>query len=200
VIDPMTKQMVKVNDLAEGKYDVTVTSGPSFSTLRQEAAEVYVSFAQQYPEIMSVAGDLIMKSMDLPYADDISERLRTLLPPQIQEQLDADEEMSPEVQQAMQKVQQAMQMVEEKGQMVLQAEQELEDKKNEVADQERQNDVAAKDVEIRIERLRRRRICRPQRRTAKIHRRRSSRSLLRCAISTTRWRRSCRRPTSSFRR
>jgi hypothetical protein len=155
VIDPMTKQMVKVNDLAEGKYDVTVTSGPSFSTLRQEAAEVYVSFAQQYPEIMSVAGDLIMKSMDLPYADDISERLRTLLPPQIQEQLDADEEMSPEVQQAMQKVQQAMQMVEEKGQMVLQAEQELEDKKNEVADQERQNDVAAKDVEIRIERLRR---------------------------------------------
>ncbi len=155
VLDPLTKRMVKVNDLAEGKYDVTVTTGPSFSTLRQEAAEVYVQFAQQYPELMAVAGDLVMKSMDLPYAEDIAERLQTMLPPQIQETLNQDEEMSPEMRRAMQKVQQAMQMVEEKGQLVLQAEQELEDKKNEVADKERQNDVAAKDVEIRIERLRR---------------------------------------------
>ena len=94
VFDPQAGRMVKVNDLSAGKYDVTVTTGPSFSTLRQEAAEIYTQFAQQYPELMGVAGDLVMKSLDLPYADDIAQRLQTMLPPQIQEMINSDKEMS----------------------------------------------------------------------------------------------------------
>ena len=149
------KRMVKVNDLREGKYDVTVTSGPSFSTLRQEAAETYSQLAQQMPEIMGVAGDLIMKSMDLPYADDIAKRLQTLLPPQIQEQLNAETEIPPEVQQMMMQAQQAMAAVEERGQMVMQAEQELQQGQADAEAAAHQVKLNQKDVEIRIERLRR---------------------------------------------
>lgn len=155
VFDPQQQRAVKVNDLAEGKYDVTITSGPSFATLRQEAAEIYTQFAQQFPEIMGIAGDLVMKSIDLPYADDIAERLQTLLPPQIQQKLAEGKEVPPEVQQMMAQAEQAMQMVEEKGQLVLAAEQELEQNKRDAQMEQAKLEVDKKEIEVRIERLRR---------------------------------------------
>ena len=155
VIDRETKRMVKVNDLAQGKYDVTVTTGPSFSTLRQEAAETYGQLAQQFPEIMGVAGDLVMKSMDLPYADDIAKRLQTLLPPQVQEQLNSDVEIPQEVQQMMQQAQAAMQEVEAKAMAIQEAEQELLKEQRDAEKEKNANSIAQKEVEIRIERLRR---------------------------------------------
>ena len=149
------KKMVKVNDLREGKYDVTVTNGPSFSTQRQEAAEVYMQLTQQMPEIMSVAGDLIFKSMDLPYADQMAERMQTLLPPQIQEMINSDTEVPPEVQAMMAQAEQAMAAVEERAALVAEAEQELTGAKEQAASEAHQVKLNQKDVEIRIERLRR---------------------------------------------
>ena len=149
------KRMVKVNDLTEGKYDVTITTGPSFSTLRQEAAETYGQLAQQFPEIMGVAGDLIMKSMDLPYAEDIAERLQTLLPPQIQQMLQSDKEVPPEVQQMMAQAEAAMAEVEQQAQAIAEASQALEEDKRNQEKEAHDNKIAQKEVEIRIERLRR---------------------------------------------
>jgi uncharacterized protein YqeY len=100
VMDYETGRAVRVNDLSMGKYDVTVTTGPNFSTQRQEAAETYSQLAQGNPDIMGIAGDLIFKSMDLPYADDIAERLRYLLPPQVQKSLADDTDIPPEIVQA----------------------------------------------------------------------------------------------------
>ncbi len=125
--DPATGQVLRINDMASGKYDVTVTVGPNFSTLRQEAAETYGNMAQQFPEIMGFAGDLIMKSMDLPYAEDIADRMKAMLPPQIQQQLEQGEDVPPEVQQMMQQAEQAMAQVQEYGQLVQAAAQELEE-------------------------------------------------------------------------
>jgi hypothetical protein len=126
VFDPDSGKSLRVNDLATGKYDVTVKTGPSFATLRQEAAEVYSSMGQQFPAIWQVAGDLIMESMDLPYADDIADRLRSLLPPEIQQRLNEDTEIPPEVAQLMQQAQAAMAQVQEQGLLVQEAAQELE--------------------------------------------------------------------------
>ncbi|WP_419669939.1 portal protein [Xylella fastidiosa] len=39
VQDPMTGRRVVLNDIGKGKYDVTVTVGPSYATQRMEAAE-----------------------------------------------------------------------------------------------------------------------------------------------------------------
>lgn len=126
VFDPELGKSIRINDLATGKYDVTVKTGPSFATLRQEAAEVYSAMGQQFPAIWSVAGDLIMENMDLPGADDIAERMRSLLPPEIQQRLNEDTEIPPEVAQLMQQAQVAMAQVQEQGLLVQEAAQELE--------------------------------------------------------------------------
>lgn len=127
--DPEAGRQVRVNDLSKGKFDVTITVGPSFATLRQEAAETYGNMANVYPELMGIAGDLVFKSMDMPYADEIAERLRTILPPQIQEMLNQGKEIPPEAQQAMQQAAQAMQQVQQHGQLVQEAAAELEQEK-----------------------------------------------------------------------
>ena len=149
------KKAVKVHDLAQGKYDVTITTGPSFSTQRQEASEVYTQLVQQMPELMGVAGDLIMKSMDLPYADDIAERMQFLLPPEIQKKINSEVEIPPEVQQMMAQAEQAMAAVEERAMMVQEAEQELEASVKENEQASHQTKLNQKEIEIRIERLRR---------------------------------------------
>lgn len=125
VQSPETGEPIKINDLSMGRYDVVVTSGPSFATKREEAAEIYSNLAQGNPAIFGVAGDLIMKAMDLPYSEDISERLQAMLPPEIQQTLNKDGGQSPEVQAAMQQANMAMQQVEMQMQQVQQAAQQV---------------------------------------------------------------------------
>ena len=129
--DPVTGQVL--NDLSVGKYDVNVTIGPSFSSQRQEAAEVYMGLSQGNPQIMGVAGDLIFKSLDLPFADDISERLKVLLPPPIQQMLARGKAVPPEAQAAMAQADQAMQQVQMMGQQLQQAAQEMQGEKAELS-------------------------------------------------------------------
>lgn len=118
-----------LNDLSRGKYDVAVTVGPSFATRRQEAAEAYGQLAQSDETLMMTAGDLVYKSLDLPYADEIAERKRMMLPPQIQQQLNADKPMPPEIQAAMAQIQQMQEQVQQQGMLVQQAAQEAQTEK-----------------------------------------------------------------------
>lgn len=125
VVDPKTNQAIKVNDLAQGKYDVTITIGPSWGTKRQEAAELYTNLAQANPAIWGVAGDLVMKAMDLPYSEDIAERIKVMLPTQIQDMLSKGKSIPPEAQAVMAQAQQAMQLVEMNMQQIQQAAQQV---------------------------------------------------------------------------
>lgn len=93
VTDPMTGQFEVLNDLSVGKYDVRVTVGPSYSTKRMEAAESMMQFIQAFPAAAPVTGDLVAKSMDWPGAEDIAERLKKMLPPELQ-----GDDLSPEEQ------------------------------------------------------------------------------------------------------
>ena len=52
--------------MSVGQYDCTVSAGPSFSTLRQEASEAMVSFGQSWPKLMDIAGDKVVRAMDWP--------------------------------------------------------------------------------------------------------------------------------------
>ncbi len=72
-----------LNDLSQGAYDVRVKIGPSYSTRRAEAADSMLQFIQAVPQAASVAGDLVARNMDWPGADEIAERLRRMLPPQV---------------------------------------------------------------------------------------------------------------------
>lgn len=69
----------KVNfltDISDGKYDVVVDTGPSFSTRRQEAAASMQDIVRAAPDLMSIGGDLLVKNLDWPGADDLAERLK----------------------------------------------------------------------------------------------------------------------------
>jgi hypothetical protein len=131
VQDPSTGEVKPLNDLGTGKFDVTVTVGPSFSTQRQEASQVFSEMASTFPPLMQVAGDLIFKSMDVPYSEQIAERMKTLLPPQIQQQEADGKPVPPEAQAALAQADQAMQMVQQQGQLVQQAAAEAEQGKAE---------------------------------------------------------------------
>jgi hypothetical protein len=83
-------KLVNINDdndpsspnIAVGKYDVAITTGASYTTRRVEAAEAMMEAVQVYPEIMQIAGDLVVKAQDWPGAEELSERLRKTVPPQ----------------------------------------------------------------------------------------------------------------------
>jgi len=125
--DEYGRAIKKFYDLSAGTYDVVVSAGASYQTLRQEAAEAMTQMVQGNPQLMQIAGDLIMRGYDFPNADDIAERLHKALPPELQED-DNDEEgvqMPPEVKAQMDQAQQQIQMMQEQ---MAQMDQALQDK------------------------------------------------------------------------
>jgi hypothetical protein len=80
-----------------GKYDIVVDSGPNYATRRQEAAESMMAFVQADPAVLQVAGDLIVRNLDWPGADEIAKRMQAMLPPQIQQTMKAEDDGKPKV-------------------------------------------------------------------------------------------------------
>ena len=78
------------NDLTRGKFDVRVQVGPNYTTRRQEAAESMMELAKAMPQLPQIAGDLMVKSMDWPGADEIADRLKKILPPGVAEEQQPD--------------------------------------------------------------------------------------------------------------
>jgi hypothetical protein len=70
-------------ELGAGKYDLTVTAGPSFTTRREEAAVQMTELLRAFPQAAPIIGDLLAKNLDWPGADEIAKRLKMLLPPGI---------------------------------------------------------------------------------------------------------------------
>ena len=83
IIDTQTGQQVTVNDLGVGKFDVVVKSGPSYATQRLQAADGLMTFVQAVPDSAQAVMDLIATNMDWPGSDQIAERLRKMLPPNL---------------------------------------------------------------------------------------------------------------------
>lgn len=134
-------------NLGVGRYDVAISTGPSYNTLRQEAASAMIEMVQANPALMQIAGDLLVKNMDWPGAEELSERLKLTLPPEIQqaEQSKKQQTMPPEMQQAMQQFEMAMQ---QKDQQLGQAADAIEALQAEL--KKLQNEADAKNKEVII--------------------------------------------------
>jgi len=76
VIDNATGEIVTVNDLQVGTYDVTCRAGPSFRNRQQETIEAITTLAQTDPSLMQIAGDLLLQNIATPAASQIAERKR----------------------------------------------------------------------------------------------------------------------------
>ena len=94
-LDEMGEVARVLNNLTAGKYDVTVSMGPSYSTMRQEAADAMVQFGQAWPKLMDIAGDKVVKAMDWPGADEIAERIKRTIPPELTAEQDEQQPQLP---------------------------------------------------------------------------------------------------------
>jgi hypothetical protein len=75
-INQRTRDGKLVNDLSQGRYDVTVDVGPAYTTQRQQAADYLLKFASTSEPVKQLASDLIAKSLDFQGADELERRLR----------------------------------------------------------------------------------------------------------------------------
>ena len=73
----------RMYDVRVGRYDVVVDVGPSFATKRQETQAAMLELTKVYPPLFEVGGDILIKAMDWPQAQELAERLQTLLPPEL---------------------------------------------------------------------------------------------------------------------
>jgi hypothetical protein len=148
-LDPQTGQAM--NDLSRGKYDVAITIGPNMGTQRQEAAEVYMGLMQGNPGLFPIVGDLVVKTFDYPYSDEMAERLRLMAPPQIQQFLAQKEQtgkaMDPQAMAAIAQAEQMMQLVQQQSELVQQAAAEAEGMKSEAQQEVQKIATAAAKLE-----------------------------------------------------
>lgn len=79
-MQPNMKGIEKIFDLTTGKYDITVTAGPSFTSRREEAAYQMTEMLRNFPQAAPYVGDLYAKNLDWPGADEIAERLKAINP------------------------------------------------------------------------------------------------------------------------
>jgi hypothetical protein len=90
----------KIYNPTVGVYDVVITTGPSYLSKRQEAVEAMANILQTSPQLWQVAGDLFIKNMDWPGAQEMADRFRKILDPKVL----AEDDKSPELQSAQQMI------------------------------------------------------------------------------------------------
>ena len=91
----------KIYNPGVGKYDVVATTGPGYATKRQAALEAMAQLLQGNPQLWQVAGDLFVKNMDWPGAQEMSKRFAKTIDPKFL----SDGEDDPALQAAQQQIQ-----------------------------------------------------------------------------------------------
>jgi hypothetical protein len=105
VRDENGEVLLAMHNLTAGKYDLTVTSGPSFTTRREEAAAQMTELVRAFPQAAPYVADIMAKNFDWPGADEIAKRFEAMNPANQQQGL------PPEVQQMIEQGQQAIQQL-----------------------------------------------------------------------------------------
>ena len=83
IVDGQGVTIKKIYNPGVGRYDVCVTTGPSYMTKRQESLEAMGNLLQGNPQLWAVAGDLFIKNMDWPGAEEMAERFAKTIDPKL---------------------------------------------------------------------------------------------------------------------
>ena len=83
IVDQQGVVIEKIYNPGVGKYDVVATTGPGYATKRQEALEAMAQLLQGNPQLWQVAGDLFVKNMDWPGAQEMSKRFAKTIDPKL---------------------------------------------------------------------------------------------------------------------
>lgn len=121
--DEQTGAVIKtIYNPSVGKYDVCVTTGPSYMTKRQEMAESMAQLLQGNPQLWAIAGDLFVQSLGWEGADEIAKRIKKTIDPKLLDESDDD----PALAAAKQQIDQMGQQMEQMGQMLMNVHQSIE--------------------------------------------------------------------------
>jgi hypothetical protein len=85
-------EIEKIYNPTIGVYDVMVTTGPGYMTKRQEALDAMQMLLQSNPDLWRVAGDLFIRNMDWPGAQEMAARFERVLDPAVVQNTDESPE------------------------------------------------------------------------------------------------------------
>jgi hypothetical protein len=111
------KGVEKVLDVRTGRYDIAISTGPSYQTKRQEGSEALLQLAQAAPILMERAPHLIVKNLDIPGAMEIAD---VLTPP---DQREENQQIPPQAQMVIQQLQEQLQAKDEFAQQLFEEKQ-----------------------------------------------------------------------------
>jgi hypothetical protein len=140
-------------NLSVGRYDVTVATGPTFATQREETRDTLIEIMRQVPDAGPFIGDVLMDHMDFVGADKVAKRLKALLPQAIRDAEDAEANSDDPEKAALQQKLQAMQQTMEQAQQAVMAEIQKLQQENEALKADGQAKVAevqAKQAEVQL--------------------------------------------------
>lgn len=87
--EPDGKIRFDVAGVSPGKFDVVVKIGKSYSTKRLETFDALAQLVQGNPGLLPTIGDIVFRNSDMAGADQIANRFKKMLPPNLAED-DAD--------------------------------------------------------------------------------------------------------------
>lgn len=71
------------NKIEGGDYDIEISTGPSFAVQKEIALEFLQQTIAANPQTFPLIGDLWAQNLDVQFRDQIAERFKTLVPPEI---------------------------------------------------------------------------------------------------------------------
>jgi len=71
------------NDLGMGDFDVEIDTGPSFAVQKEIALEMFSETIQAYPQAFPLIADLWAGNLDIQQMEQVKDRFKTLVPPQV---------------------------------------------------------------------------------------------------------------------
>lgn len=77
--DPATLEIITINDLSVGEYDLISVAGPSYESKRQEMAASMLDFIQFVPQSAPIIGPRLAAVMDWPNAQEIAAELKQMI-------------------------------------------------------------------------------------------------------------------------
>ena len=72
-----------INKIVKGEYDIEIDVGPSFAIQKEIALEFLQQTLQAFPQAFPLIADLWAKNLDVQFMPQISERFKTMVPPEI---------------------------------------------------------------------------------------------------------------------
>lgn len=79
VFDSQTQQVIYLQDLTQGEYDVTIDIGAAYKNRQAEAVESFERLAQQDPILLEIGRDIHLNNIEAPNMDLVAERARIMM-------------------------------------------------------------------------------------------------------------------------